>query len=62
MADEREMEQEKQRSNSLRQARLKVLFPVRKKKNLWSFYACTLYLVQNLMGKPTVYIYMYARL
>ena len=57
MADEREMEQEKQRSNSLRQARLKVLFPVRKKKNLWSFYAYTLYLVQNLTGKPTVYIY-----
>ena len=32
MADQREMEQEKQRSNSLRQARLKVWFPVRKKK------------------------------
>ena len=46
MEDEREMEQEKQRSNSLRQARLKVWFPVtcRKKKNLWSFYMCTLHL------------------
>ena len=37
MADQREMEQEKQRSNSLRQARLKVWFPVRKKNNPWLF-------------------------
>ena len=53
MADEREMEQEKQRSNSLRQARLKVLLPVRENKNLWSFYTCTLFLVQNLTKKKT---------
>ena len=59
MADEREMEQEKQRSNSLRQARLKVLFSVgRRRISHWSFNLllhCT-YMYSALGGRHSGFI------